>query len=191
MNMDVDDFEFEFINDNIDDNVNEIVGHDETDDEYEEKITIPETDDNNCCLLKCMMNFDDEFKSRLKLDLSKISKSEKRIYLFAMISINEERINCSKMSKSSKYFHYTVKEYGVSRSVCKKAFLILHDTTPALLRTLCNQLSTNHLIPVDKRGRHHKRATIPEETKELIKSHFFQTMDSPDVSHIQIINFMF
>lgn len=181
--MDDDDFEFEF----IDDNLNDAVDREETDDKHDVKKSILKTDDDSCCLLKCLTQFDDEFKSRLKLDLSKISKPEKRIYLFAMISINEERISCKNMTKSAKYFQYTVKDYGVLRSVCKTAFLILHDTTPALLRTLCNQLSTNHLVPVDKRGRHTKRATIPEETKELIKSHFFQTMDSPSVSQTAII----
>lgn len=133
-----------------------------------------------CCTNKCMLLFDDDFKKCLKDKLSSLNKMEKQIYLFAMISINEEEINSSSRVKSSKYFKYTVKEYGVSRSVCKTAFIELHDTTPAFVRTICIKMSKNHLLPTDDRGKHRKGENV--ELKSLIEKHLLEILESPDVS---------
>lgn len=152
------------------------------DTEYETKpLMTAEVDDNNCCSNKCLLRFDDEFKLRLKAELSELQKFEKHIYLFAMISIDENKINATKIVKSSKYFQYTVKEYGVARSVCKVAFVTLHDTTLSLVRTLCNKMTLGHLIPTDKRGKHKNHPAISKQTQHLIKKHFFDTMASADV----------
>jgi len=99
-----------------------------------------------------------------------------------MISIDENKINATKIVKSSKYFQYAVKHYGVTRSVCKTAFVILHDTTPSLLRTLCTKMTIGHVIPTDNRGKHSNRMTISDETKVAIKEHFFGVLKSPTVS---------
>lgn len=134
-----------------------------------------------CCKNQCMLSFDDQFKCRLKSDLSKLSKKEKYIFLFGMISINEDKKNDPTISKSSKYFQYTVKEYGIPRTVCKSAFVSMHDTTPSLVRTLCLKMNQDHLIPTDKRGRQDQQATISDEKKESIKTHFFKTLESPNI----------
>lgn len=147
--------------------------------------TINDEDDfHYCCTDKCLSTFDDEFKSRLKSDLSQLSSSEKHIYLFAMISINNEKKSCTKPSKSYFQFQYTVKEYGITRYVCKSAFMSLHDTTHAHVRTLCKKMSENNLIPKDKRGRHENQPTISEKMKEQVKLHFFQIMETPTVSKL-------
>jgi len=99
-----------------------------------------------------------------------------------MISINENKINATKIIKSSKYFQYAVKYYGVNQSVCKSAFVILHDTTPALVRTLCMKMTVGHITPVDGRGKHNNRLTVSDETKTAIKEHFFSILKSPNVS---------
>lgn len=138
-----------------------------------------------CCMNQCLSSFDNQFKCRLKSDLSELNNKEKHIFLFGMISINEEKKNDPKITKSSKYFQYTVREYGVSRIVCKTAFIAIHDTTQSLVRTLCKKMSQNYLVPTDKRGRH-EQTTIPEEMKESIKTHFFKTIDSPNVSSYYI-----
>jgi len=126
--------------------------------------------------------FDDEFKNRVKSDLSQLKSFEKNIYLFAMISINEKKINATKIIKSSKYFQYAVKHYGVTRSVCKSAFVTLHDTTLSMVRTLCMKMTIGHTIPTDDRGKHNNRLTISDETKDAIKEHFFSILKSPNVS---------
>jgi len=154
----------------------------DTDAEYDKKPLV-KTDDN-CCSNKCLFMFDDEFKTRLKTDLSQLQRFEKHIYLFAMISIDENKINATKIIKSSKYFQYAVKHYGVTRSVCKSAFVTLHDTTPSLVRTLCMKMTIGHIIPTDNRGKHDNRLTIPDETKVAIKDHFFSILKSPNVSWI-------
>lgn len=145
-------------------------------------------DDNYCCSDKCLSAFDDEFKSRLKSELSQLSSSEKHIYLFAMISINKEAKSRTKPSKSYFQFHYTVKEYGITRYVCKSAFMTLHETTHAHVRTLCKKMSENNLIPKDKRGRHEKQPTISENMKQQVKVHFYQTMESSNVSELLILS---
>lgn len=142
--------------------------------------------DNYCCKHKCLLMFDDEYKSRLKSDLSRLDQSTRNVYLFAMISIGAEKKRLGKVIKSSKAFQYAVKEYGVLRYVCKTAFVLLHGTTLSLVRTLCKKMATNHLIPLDNRGRHENRHTITKETQEQIKIHFFETLHSPDVSNLQI-----
>lgn len=155
---------------------------DDTDAEYDNPPS-PKTEFGvNCCTNKCLLMFDDEFKTRFKMDLSLLQKFEKNIYLFAMISINRNKINATKIIKSSKYFQYAVKHYGVNQSVCKTAFVILHDTTPSLVRTLCMKMTIGHNTPTDNRGRHNNRSTIPDETKVAIKEHFFSILKSPNVS---------
>lgn len=141
-------------------------------------------DDNYCCTDKCLSTFDDEFKSCLKSELSQLSSSEKHIYLFAMISKNTGTKSRSKPSKSFFQFHYTVKEYGITRYVCKSAFMSLHEATHAQIRTLCKKMSDNNLIPKDKRGRHEKQQTISENMKQQMKSHFYQTLESSNVSEL-------
>lgn len=152
--------------------------------DYDNETIINVDNSVNCCADKCLLTFDDEFKVRLKCDLSQLSASEKNIYLFAMISITKEMKSCTK-SKSFFLFQYSVKEYGITRYVCKSAFISLHDTTHAHVRTLCKKMSENNLIPKDKRGRHEKQPTITEEMKELVKVHFFQVLDTPTVSKLQ------
>lgn len=139
----------------------------------------------NCCKDKCLMMFDDEFKTRLKFDLWKLSNLERRIFLFAMISINEKKRNSGLKSKC---FQYSVKEYGVVRSVCKTAFIVLHGVTKSVVRNLTEKMISNHLVPTDKRGKHEKHLTIPLPVKELIKTHLFETLESPTVSYISILN---
>jgi len=134
---------------------------------------------NDCCMKMCISDFDDDFISKLKADLSKLSESEKRIFLFSMISIKVERLHCKKAFSNN--FIYTVKEYGILRNVCKKAFIYLYDTTPTIVRTLCGKLTTNILIPTDNRGKHENNLTISEQTKDLIKVHFFNTLESPTI----------
>lgn len=133
-----------------------------------------------CCTNKCMLLFDDDFKTCLKDKLSLLNRMEKQIYLFAMISINEEKKNSSLRMKSSKYFEYTVKEYGVSRSVCKTAFIELHDTTPAFVRTICIKMSKKHLLPLDERGKHRKGENV--KLKDSIEKHLLEILESPYVS---------
>lgn len=149
--------------------------------------TLGNADDGYCCKHKCISMFDDEFKLRLKSDLSRLDRSARHVYLFAMISIGEEKKHLGKVVKSAKAFQYAVKEYGVLRYVCKTAFILLHDTTLSLVRTLCKKMATNHLIPSDNRGRHENRHTISVKTQEQIKVHFFETLHSPDVSQLQMI----
>ncbi|VVC40918.1 Hypothetical protein CINCED_3A006661 [Cinara cedri] len=146
----------------------------------DDTMTRDEDDFEYCCTDKCLSTFDDEFKSRLKSDLSQLSASEKHIYLFAMISISKEKKSCTK-PKSNFQFNYTVKEYGITRYVCKSAFMSLHDTTHAHVRTLCKKMSENNLIPKDKRGRHEKQPTISEDMKEQVKSHFFKILETPTI----------
>lgn len=136
-------------------------------------------DNKTCCKDKCLLMFDDEFKARLKSDLSTLSFLEKRIYLFAMISINEKKKNSG---VKSKFFQYSVKEYGVFRPVCKIAFISIHNITQSTVRNLCDKMIDNQLIPTDKRGKHEKHPTIPESIKESIKTHLINTLESPDVS---------
>ncbi|XP_060861477.1 uncharacterized protein LOC132938575 [Metopolophium dirhodum] len=162
---------------NLDDYDSDDQEEDDTDAEYDNPPS-PKTD---CCSNKCLLTFDDEFKTRLKTDMSQLQNFEKKIYLFAMISINESKINATKIIKSSKYFQYTVKYYGVNQSVCKSAFVILHDTTPALVRTLCMKMAVGHITPVDGRGKHSNRLTVSDETKNAIKEHFFSILKSPDI----------
>lgn len=168
------------IKEDIDSEIDDL---DDTDTEFETKHSLESTVvDNNCCRNKCLLMFDDDFKSSLKSKLSALQSMEKKIYLFAMISINETQKSLKKSAKSSKYYEYTVKEYGIHRSVCKSAFIILHDTTPAMVRSLCEKMSINCLIPTDQRGKHVNQPTISEHTKKMIKSHFCDTLQSPDVS---------
>jgi len=154
----------------------------DSDAEYDNPPSSKTEVDDNCCSNKCLLRFDDEFKTRLKSDLSQLQRFEKHIYLFAMISIDRNKINATKIVKSSKYFQYAVKHYGVTQSVCKSAFVILHDTTPSLVRTLCTKMTIGHIIPTDNRGKHSNRMTIPDETKDAIKEHFFSILKSPNVS---------
>ncbi|XP_016665046.1 uncharacterized protein LOC100168562 [Acyrthosiphon pisum] len=154
---------------------------DDTDTEYDNPPSPKTTFGDNCCTNKCLLMFDDEFKTRFKADMSLLQKFEKNIYLFAMISINRNKINATKIIKSSKYFQYAVKHYGVNQSVCKSAFVILHDTTPALVRTLCMKMTVGHNTPVDGRGKHNNRSTISDETKVAIKDHFFSILKSPNI----------
>lgn len=133
----------------------------------------------NCCKDKCLSMFDDEFKTRLKSDLSTLSFLEKRIFLFALININEKK---QKSGVKSKFFEYSVKEYGVLRSVCKIAFISIHNITQATVRTLCEKMIDNHLVPTDKRGKHENHHSLPESIKELIRMHLINTLESPDVS---------
>lgn len=132
-----------------------------------------------CCKDKCLLMFDDEFRTQLNSDLSTLSFLEKRIFLFSMISIDEKK---KKSGVNSRVFQYSVKEYGILRSVCKIAFISLHNTTQSMVRNLCYKMIANQLIPIDKRGKHKKQQTIPEPAKELIKTHLFDTLNSPDVS---------
>lgn len=158
--------------------------HDDTEEDINIKphIVNAENKSEYCCRNKCILWFDDDFKLCLKNDLSLLNKIQKRIYLFAMISINEEKKSCPLAMKSSKYFEYTVKEYGISRSVCKNAFITLHDTTPALVRTLCLKMSANCLIPTDERGKHKNDPFINKEMENLIKQHMLEILESPAVS---------
>ncbi|XP_060841995.1 uncharacterized protein LOC132922469 [Rhopalosiphum padi] len=153
----------------------------DSDAEYDNPPSSKTEVDDNCCSNKCLLRFDDEFKTRLKSDLSQLQRFEKHIYLFAMISIDRNKINATKIVKSSKYFQYAVKHYGVTQSVCKSAFVILHDTTPSLVRTLCTKMTIGHIIPTDNRGKHSNRMTIPDETKDAIKEHFFSILKSPNI----------
>jgi len=152
----------------------------DADDDQEEDFK--KSTDENCCLNKCLFMFDENFKTNLKMDLSRLKSFEKSLYLYGMISINEDKKNATKIIKSSKYFQYAVKHYGVTRSVCKSAFVTLHDTTPSLVRTLCMKMAIGHIIPTDDRGKHNNRLTIPDETKVAIKDHFFSILKSPNVS---------
>lgn len=132
-----------------------------------------------CCKHRCLTVFDDDFKKRLISDLSLLDKSAMDVYLFAMMSIKEKKKRCGKVVKSS--FQYAIKEYGVMRYVCKTAFIVLHGITLGLVRTLRTKMATNHLIPFDHRGRHENRQSIPTETQDQIKIHFFETINSPKV----------
>lgn len=158
----------------------------DTDTDFETKSSQlePNVIGDYCCQKKCLSMFNDDFKSRLKSDLLKIPCKEKKIYLFALISKKFNMNN--KMSLTQ--FDYTVKEYGISRSVCRNAFIILHDTTPGLVRSLCNKISTNYVIPSVNRRLNVKYSTIPQETRELIKSHFHDVFKSPNVSLNVTIN---
>lgn len=168
--MDLDDYDTDFKED------------DDSEAEYDNNQSLDTDVDDICCSNKCLLTFDDEFKDRLKMDMSRLQRFEKHIYLFAMISIDENKINATKIIKSSKYFQYAVKHYGVNRSVCKSAFVTLHDTTLSLVRTLCMKMTIGHIIPTDNRGKHNNRLTIPDETKVAIKEHFFSILKSPNVS---------
>lgn len=138
---------------------------------------------DECCRNMCLARFDDDFKSSLKSDLSRLSRTEKLIYLFSMLSVNEKVRGRQKgTTKSSKHFEYIVKEYGVPRPVCKTAFITMHDTTPGMVRNLCVKMAGGYLIPTDQRGKHERQPTISEQTKELIKSHFSETLQSNTVS---------
>lgn len=148
------------------------------------KTTIIKTEDlnNKCCIKFCLAKFDIEFKLHLKTTLSNLTSLEKRIYLFGMISINEKKQNCSNLIKtSSKLYNYGVKKYGVLEHVCKQAFIELHDTTTTVVRTLCNKMLAKQLIPLDKRGKHGKKPTLPEQIVELIEAHLYATLESPTV----------
>lgn len=157
---------------------------DSDDENYSNTEPIDNKIESYCCSNKCLWLFDDEFKSCLKNSLSLLSNSEKRIYLFAMISMNEEKKMSKPTLKSSKFFQYSVKEYGISRSVCKNAFISLHNTTLAMVRTLCLKMRANFLIPTDKRGKHEKQPAISERMRFTIKEHLLQILESPDVSYI-------
>lgn len=158
--------------------------------EYDTDENVPEDNENRgtgtsinyCCKHNCLSEFDDEFKSKLKYDLSLLSNPEKRIYLFALISINESRMCSSKKTKSTKYFEYTVKEYGISRFVCKTAFIALHGTTLSFVRTLHTKMVEGCLIPTDNRGKQQQRVISMLNTKALIKDHLFSILESPNVS---------
>jgi hypothetical protein len=155
-----------------------------SDSEDEKKLILKSSGISNdyCCKHKCLSTFDDEYKSRMKSDLARLDQLTRNVYLFAMISIGAEKKRCGKVIKSSKAFQYAVKEYGVLRYVCKTAFVLLHGTTLSLVRTLCKKMATNHLIPLDNRGRHENRPTITKEIQEQIKIHFFETLHSPNVN---------
>ncbi|CAI6367475.1 unnamed protein product [Macrosiphum euphorbiae] len=135
----------------------------------------------SCCTNKCLLMFDDEFKTRFKTEMSLLQKFEKDIYLFAMISINRNKINATKIVKSSKCFQYAFKHNGVNQSVCKSAFVILHDTTPTVVRTLCMKMKLGHNTPVDGRGKHSNRLTISDQTQVAIKEHLFSILRSPNM----------
>lgn len=144
--------------------------------------TMSQSPNSMCCISNCLKMFDEEFKSRLKYELSLLSKSEKRIYLFAMISIKDGKHSNGTVLKFSKMFEYTVKEYGVSRLVCKTAFVILHDSSMSMIRTLCNKMCAKFLIPTDERGKHNNKHALPEDMQELIRIHFLSILESPAVS---------
>lgn len=56
--------------------------------------------------------------------------------------------------------------------VCKKAFLSLHDITPARLRRLQSSLCEDLKSPLDRRGQHENRPNaVPQEVENLIKLH--------------------
>jgi len=137
---------------------------------------------DNCCSKNCLTLFDNKYKCQLQNSLSRLKSFEKSLYLYGMISINEDKKNATKIIKSSKYFQYAVKHYGVTRTVCKSAFVTLHDTTPSLVRTLCMKMTVGHILPTDNRGKHNNRLTISDETKVVIKEHFFSILKSPNVS---------
>ncbi|XP_050443539.1 uncharacterized protein LOC126847393 [Adelges cooleyi] len=132
-----------------------------------------------CCGCNCIRMFDQEFKKRLLIEMSRLSDSEKRIYLFALISLKEQKKFNSVKPKPTKVFQYSIKEYGVTRVICKNSFITLHGTTIALVRNLCHKMRSNCLFPTDKRGKHEKRPTIPDKMKEQIRLHFFSILDSP------------
>ncbi|XP_060864746.1 uncharacterized protein LOC132940952 isoform X2 [Metopolophium dirhodum] len=154
---------------------------DDTDAEYDNSPSPKTKSGDSCCTNKCLLMFDDEFKTRFKSDMSLLQKFEKSIYLFAMISIDRNKINATKIIKSSKCFQYAVKHHGVNQTVCKSAFVILHDTTPSLVRTLCVKMTVGHNTPVDGRGKHSNRLAISDETQVAIKEHFFSILKSPNI----------
>ncbi|XP_050543999.1 uncharacterized protein LOC126907037 [Daktulosphaira vitifoliae] len=156
-------------------------------DEYEnlddkKDLNYDEINEKQCCSCNCLKMFEDDFRIRLKTEMSKLTMSEKRIYLFALISMNEQKkLNYYDKGKSSKFFQYRVKEFGIFRDVCKNAFVILHGTTMALVRNLCQKIKAKYLFPNDERGRHDNHLTISNEKKEKIKVHFFSILESPSI----------
>lgn len=138
----------------------------------------------DCCHKVCLSNFDVSFRSHLKSSLSKLNKSEKQIYLFGMISINEDKqFRPGSVKTSSKLFKYGVRKNGEMFYVCKTAFMDLHATTVNAVRTLCSKMmNKNILIPSDNRGKHQKHYFIPESTQELIEAHFYSILESTSVS---------
>lgn len=141
------------------------------------------TENKYCCTKFCLTQLDDEFKSKLKSFLSKLSRSEKQIFLFGMISLNEKKHSNSKpVQKSAKNFQYSIKKNGVLWDVCKIAFIELHDTTIHVIRNLCMKMLKKDLVPFDDRGKHDNTSSISEKTKNLIETHFFTILKTPSVS---------
>lgn len=150
---------------------------DSDDDDDQEKVHDP----GYCCSRRCESMFDDEFKSLLKSSMSKLSLSEKRIHLFTMITVDHRNpIRKKKCAKPRPCFEYVVKEYGVSRSVCKTAFIRLHGASLSMVRRTCDQAL--EILPLDRRSKNGKKTTVPKETQKLIKSHLFSVLESPTVS---------
>lgn len=136
-----------------------------------------------CCTKFCLTQLDHEFKSKLKSFLSKLSRSEKQIFLFGMISLDEKKHSSSKpVQKSAKNFQYHIKINGVLWGVCKIAFIDLHDTTIHVIRNLCMKMLKKDLVPFDDRGKHDNMSSISEKTKNLIETHVYTILKTPSVS---------
>lgn len=141
------------------------------------------TENKYCCTKFCLTQLDDEYKSKLKSYLSKLSRSEKQIFLFGMISLDGKKHSSSKpVQKSAKNFQYNIKINGVLWGVCKIAFIELHGTTIHVIRNLCMKMLKKDLVPFDDRGKHDNLSSISEKTKNLIETHFYTILKTPSVS---------
>lgn len=138
-----------------------------------------------CCVKRCESMFNNGFKSLLKSSVSKLSWSEKRIFLFTMVTVNKTKTHRNiKCPKQHLCFRYVVKEFGVERPVCKKAFVRLHGVTLSMVNSVLDNVY--EILPLDGRGKHNNHHTIPKELQELIRIHLFKVIDSHAVGFLFI-----
>lgn len=136
----------------------------------------------NCnCERKCFDRVPEDVQEKIYKGYNQLpNNNEKNLYLYGLICKTSDKGDQPNSRASYRYF---VKVNGFQVDICQKAFINMHDITPAKVRTLLQKLNEGVIYPNDRRGEARRQQVneITEANEQDIINHIMSVVRIKEV----------